>query len=103
LRRRAAIWRIRSRHGAALRRLAVSLLAEKGVAEDLSVLLVMIFLSSVAFMPVAAPGSLRRLDPHFFFLGAAFMLMEVRAISQLALLFGATWMVSSIVITAVLV
>jgi len=53
-------------------------------------------------MPIAAPGSLRRLNLHFFFLGAAFMLLEVRGISQLALLFGSTWIVNSIVITAVL-
>jgi SAM-dependent methyltransferase len=64
--------------------------------------LLMIFVVSLAFMPAVAPGSLRRLDAHFFFLGAAFMLLEARSISQLALLFGSTWIVNSIVITAVL-
>lgn len=39
---------------------------------------------------------------HFFFLGAAFMLLEVQIISKLALLFGTTWLVNSIVITALL-
>jgi hypothetical protein len=39
---------------------------------------------------------------HFFFLGAAFMLVEVQIISKLALLFGTTWLVNSIVITTLL-
>lgn len=39
---------------------------------------------------------------HFFFLGAAFMLLEVQIISKLALLFGTTWLVNSIVITMLL-
>lgn len=39
---------------------------------------------------------------HFFFLGAAFMLLEVQIISKSALLFGTTWLVNSIVITALL-
>lgn len=43
-----------------------------------------------------------RLDWHFFFLGAAFMLLEVQVISKTALLFGTTWLVNAIVITALL-
>jgi SAM-dependent methyltransferase len=39
---------------------------------------------------------------HFFFLGAAFMLIEVQIISKLALLFGTTWLVNSIVISTLL-
>ncbi len=39
---------------------------------------------------------------HFFFLGAAFMLLEVQIISKSALLFGTTWLVNSIIITALL-
>ena len=37
---------------------------------------------------------------HLFFLGAAFMLLEVQVISKTALLFGTTWLVNSFVITA---
>jgi spermidine synthase len=44
----------------------------------------------------------RGIQWHFFFLGAAFMLLEVQAISKMALLFGTTWLVNSFVITAVL-
>jgi hypothetical protein len=40
---------------------------------------------------------------HMFFLGAAFLLMEVYAINRLALLFGTTWLVSAVSIGAMLV
>jgi spermidine synthase len=42
------------------------------------------------------------LNWHLFFLGAAFMLLEVQVISKTALLFGTTWLVNSFVITALL-
>src|SRR6185369_2363943 len=42
------------------------------------------------------------IDWHFFMLGAAFMLMEAQIISKMALLFGTTWIVNSIVISAIL-
>jgi SAM-dependent methyltransferase len=41
-------------------------------------------------------------DAHLFFLGAAFLLMEVYAINRLALLFGTTWTVSAMAIVVVL-
>jgi hypothetical protein len=47
-------------------------------------------------------GSGERIQWHFFFLGAAFMLLEVQIISKTALLFGTTWLVNSIVITSLL-
>src|SRR5439155_1818121 len=37
-----------------------------------------------------------------FFLGAAFMLLETKAVVQLALLFGSTWLVNSLVFFTVL-
>ena len=44
-----------------------------------------------------------RLDFHFFFLGAAFLLLEFQNINKTALLFGSTWIVNSINISAILV
>jgi SAM-dependent methyltransferase len=44
-----------------------------------------------------------RFDSRMFFLGAAFMLLETKAVVQLALLFGSTWLVNSLVFFAVLV
>ena len=45
----------------------------------------------------------RRPDWHFFWLGAAFLLLEVQTVSRATLLFGMTWQVNAIVISAVLV
>jgi hypothetical protein len=39
---------------------------------------------------------------HFFFLGAGFLLLETKAITQLSLLFGSTWIVTSLVISSFL-
>src|SRR5262249_44839506 len=36
-------------------------------------------------------SSLRKPNLHFFFLGAGFMLLETRSVTQMALLFGSTW------------
>src|SRR5208282_6223816 len=44
-----------------------------------------------------------RLDRRMFFLGAAFMLLETKAVVQLALLFGSTWLVNSLVFFTALV
>src|SRR5207249_3365776 len=43
------------------------------------------------------------LNGRMFFLGAAFMLLETKAVVQLALLFGSTWLVNSMVFFTVLV
>ena len=44
----------------------------------------------------------RQLNGHFFFLGAAFFLLETKSITQMALLFGSTWIVNAVVIAAIL-
>jgi spermidine synthase len=43
------------------------------------------------------------LNLQFFFLGAGFMLVETKAVVAMALLFGSTWVVNSVVFFAVLV
>lgn len=48
----------------------------------------------------AAEGALRA---HFFFLGLSFMLLETKSITELSLLFGSTWLVSTIAILGVLI
>jgi SAM-dependent methyltransferase len=50
-----------------------------------------------------APSRSVRPNPRMFFLGAGFMLLEARGVVQMALLFGATWVVNSIVFFAILV
>ncbi len=48
-------------------------------------------------------GNRRSMDWHFFALGAAFLLLEVQTVSRATLLFGMTWIVNAIVISAVLI
>jgi SAM-dependent methyltransferase len=57
---------------------------------------------SLAILLAFAP--LRRVRPNgqMFFLGAGFMLLETTGVVHMALLFGATWMVNSIVFFAIL-
>jgi Spermine/spermidine synthase domain len=43
-----------------------------------------------------------RVDVHFWLLGAGFMLLETQIVSRMALLFGTTWVVNSIVVSALL-
>ncbi|MFN2512795.1 MAG: hypothetical protein ABR568_15415 [Pyrinomonadaceae bacterium] len=50
-----------------------------------------------------AQADKRLLDAQFFFLGAGFMLVETKAVVTMALLFGSTWVVNSVVFFAVLV
>ena len=42
------------------------------------------------------------IDPYFMLLGAGFMLLEVQIVSKMALLFGTTWMVNSVVVAGIL-
>jgi SAM-dependent methyltransferase len=51
------------------------------------------------FTPVR---TLRGVNPHFFFLGAGFMLIETKSVTQAAQLFGSTWLVNSVVFAAIL-
>jgi SAM-dependent methyltransferase len=76
---------------------------------DLSVRgMIVIGVLSLLLLGIFAPrrsGSGHRLgfDGRMFFLGAGFMLVEAKAVVHMALLFGSTWMVNSIVFFAVLV
>jgi len=52
---------------------------------------------------VAADSDSQTLNVQLFFLGAGFMLVETKAVVTMALLFGSTWIVNSVVFFAVLV
>jgi Spermine/spermidine synthase domain len=66
------------------------------------VLAFILVLSIVCFRAVGAARTRSDLL-HFSLLGAAFMLLETRAITQFALLFGSTWLVNAIVVSSILV
>jgi len=57
----------------------------------------------VLLRPRARDERLSSLSGRMFFLGAAFMLVETRAVVHMALLFGSTWMVNTVVFAGVLV
>jgi hypothetical protein len=63
------------------------------VVGGLSLLLLLLF----------APAKTVRFNWTMFFLGAGFMLLETKSVVHLALLFGSTWIVNSIVFFAILV
>jgi hypothetical protein len=44
----------------------------------------------------------RNYNLHFFFMGAAFFLLETKSITEIALLLGSTWIVNAVVIAAIL-
>ena len=47
-------------------------------------------------------GRLRSVQPHFLWLGSGFLLIETLSVTRFALLFGSTWIVNSIVFSAIL-
>ena len=69
-----------------------------GMLTALSVFMVSRFLPS---QKGAAPGAAKFSWPCFF-LGAGFMLVETKGITELALVWGSTWFVTSIVVAAVI-
>ncbi len=60
-------------------------------------------LGTVALARRRVFGAQGGLNWHFFALGAAFLLLEVQTVSRATLLFGMTWAVNAIVISAVLI
>ena len=69
-------------------------------ASVIAISIVLLLLSWLALAKTGMPVT--SIQWHFFFLGAGFLLLEVQIISKIALLFGTTWLVNSIVISGVL-
>jgi len=65
--------------------------------------MLVIALASAAILLAFAPPARVRPNGRMFFLGAGFMLLETKAVVHMALLFGATWVVNSVVFFAILV
>jgi len=60
------------------------------------------FYALIGTVTFAPRKTLRRFDWHMFFLGMAFMLLEVKSLTTFSLLFGSTWLVNSLVFFAIL-
>jgi hypothetical protein len=57
----------------------------------------------ISFLAVRWTAGSRAIpDWHFFFLGAAFLLLETRNVTSMALAFGSSWYVNSVVVASIL-
>ncbi len=65
-------------------------------------LLIILGFSFIYIQRLAPTGALTQHGWSFFFMGCAFTLLETRSIVQFLLLFGATWLVNSLVFFAIL-
>ena len=65
--------------------------------------MIILGLLGVGMVYLFLPKGRIAINGRMFFLGAAFMLLETRAVVQIALLFGSTWLVNSAVFFTVLV
>lgn len=65
----------------------------------------MAMVAAISLVILFAFAPVRKVRPsgRMFFLGAGFMLLETKGVVHLALLFGSTWMVNSVVFFAILV
>ena len=78
-------------------------LREPGLPGLYTLTLGLILLVSFVFILRLAPkGAIRQHGLPFFFMGAAFTLLEVKSIVQFLLLFGSTWIVNSMVFFGIL-
>ena len=77
-------------------------LRQRLIPWDHCVTIAVLLLVSLLFILLTSGSGTKGIDLHFFFLGAGFLLLETKSITTLSLYFGATWLVSMIVILGVL-
>jgi SAM-dependent methyltransferase len=65
--------------------------------------MLLVVVLSLALVSLFVPLRTSRPNGQMFFLGAGFMLLETKGVVQMALLFGSTWIVNSIIFFAILV
>ena len=78
-------------------------LKDRHIPRHYVIVVMFILAASVLLVGLARRGEPGRWSWEMFLLGAGFMLLETRAITQFALLWGATWIVASLAIASVLV
>ena len=79
----------------------------RGITPFYATMAALIFLLALAGTAVAAPQIVRRLgterpDWEMFWLGAGFLLLETAAVTEMNLVWGATWLTSAVVFLCVL-
>lgn len=77
-------------------------LSERAIPEDYLLVIGTLIGLSAACVMFFRGGGVGAGDGHFFFLGVGFLLLETKSISDCALYFGATWVVTMLVISGIL-
>ncbi len=77
-------------------------LSEPEIPADYLLVIGTLILLSLGGVLLLRKGGIGLEDGHFFFMGAGFLLLQTKAISDCALYFGATWFVTMLVIAGVL-
>jgi SAM-dependent methyltransferase len=76
---------------------------QPALPREYTIVLLTILCASFVFIWKLSPqGQIRRYGLPYFFMGAAFMLIEARSIVEFLLLFGSTWIVNALVFFAIL-
>jgi hypothetical protein len=76
-------------------------LMEKRIPKEYLFSLTILFVISSVFIFTYFARS-RKIDLNYFFLGAGFMLLETKSITEMGLVFGSTWLINSLVISSIL-
>jgi SAM-dependent methyltransferase len=76
-------------------------LRDRAIPTTYIIALIGIILISYLFVRRLLPD-FGQFNPHFFFMGTAFFLLETKSITEIALLLGSTWIVNAAVIAAIL-
>lgn len=76
-------------------------LQQRVVPNTYIIVLIGVVILSLLFTRRVLPD-FRQINFHFFFMGTAFFLLETKSITEMALLFGSTWIVNAVVIAAIL-
>ena len=77
-------------------------LREPGIPSHYTWVLVGMLLITLLGTAAFSGGRLRHFDASMFFLGAGFLLLETRSVTQMSLLFGSTWVVNLLVFSSIL-
>lgn len=77
-------------------------LREPSIPANYLICLLILGFAAIVFVGRQLPAG-EGVDLHFFFLGAAFLLVETKALTELAIFMGSTWLVNAFVISGILV
>lgn len=78
-------------------------LSQRFIPLDYLITIGVLLVISLLFLHLSSSKNRKGVDPHFFLLGAGFLLLETKSITTISLYFGTTWFVSMIVILGVLI